>query len=150
MLVNEKQRRTEMAERLHDMKSLTNYQQVKCDQRRITSPYVAGIFDAEGHIAFRPALCTTIAQKSCPALLRAINKHCNSKGKLHTNYSPFDGIHAYNLLMTIKPYASQKLEQIKLAERIFPLTKINGKKRTPENREEIDFLQREVKRLKHS
>jgi hypothetical protein len=146
----QKQQRIDMAQRLKTMKIMSNYHEVLCDQTRITPSYVAGLFDAEGHIGLTHGVFMSITQKSSPAILHAINHYFGSDRNLSRNLCvSFNGTKAVEVLTAIKPFACQKLIKSNW-QRMFPLSQKPWKKRTAENLEEIDHLRTEVKRMKHS
>ncbi len=97
----------------------SEYADAVIDPSKITIPYIAGLFSADGSIGTgrkrdKFEVIASIRQKSCPRLLHAIRDalgfgHVNKCGQL-----TFSGQQARKLAMLVRPYmdASQKAAQI--------------------------------------
>jgi hypothetical protein len=136
-----------------------NYQNIVIDANRLTFPYIAGLFAAEGCVGMyaktsgpRPKIqaISVISQKGCVRLLHAIRTKLGF-GSVNTREIRFSSGQTKKFLEQIKPYlrASQKVSQVNLVwKHVSSSAYEQRKKRTTEQREEIESMVKELKRLK--
>lgn len=101
----------------------TGHHDVEIDPERITIPYVAGLFAAEGTVGLYAVkrskgyrLKSTIAQNSCIPLLHAIKKKMGIRCTVHSGYLAFGPRATFELLSQIQPYLPrcQKRRQVRI------------------------------------
>lgn len=100
------------------------YHQVRIDESRLTLPYIAGLFAAEGsagiyarHGGKLHSLAATITQIGCERLMHAIRDKIGF-GSVHKGRLHFACKAAARFLRKIRPYLiGQKREQVKVALR---------------------------------
>lgn len=136
----------------------TGYRDVRIDQDRITLPYLAGLFAAEGCVGMYKhkkgfyAIEASISQESCPRLLEAITAKLGfgsiSGGKVRMSHNK-----ALEFLGLIRPHMkkSQKKKQVKLVlnhYRLRPTRWEHGQYRTEEDKRKTEEIAHQLKKLK--
>lgn len=142
---------SQIYDKLHQMKSLDSYRQVKMKNERLNLPYIAGFFDAEGciQIAAKASVSIVFAQKSSLALLEAINAFFQNSGTVFQNGALiFCGCHAENVLKAILPHLIVKKDQAVLALEAFTYARVNYRYRDSKMLKRMAFIRQRVKELK--
>lgn len=133
------------------------YQEVDIDVGRLTPPYLAGLFAAEGYIGFVAmnwvnsfALRSAISQPGCTRLLRCIRESLGygSVGKLNLEFSTAQTV---NFVQLIRPHMKdcQKVAQMDLVlQFVATRTSGTGRKRTLEDDEKLQNMAKRMKELK--
>lgn len=140
---------------LRDAKVKTSTMDVSSLAERLTDPYLAGFFSAEGSIGIYPngkcstILETTMGQPSCPSILRAIKSKfgvgCISKAGV-LKIRGRDGAAFLNVIYPL--LQGQKKDQVEIGLRYLELTQSQRyKKKRPHSVEEE--VQNMAKKLKH-
>lgn len=151
--------RKESSECFDKLSSLKNdYRGVSIAIDKLTDPYLAGLFAAEGCIMILTSgagrsyrLRVTITQSGCPRILQSIRDRCiagnvTTNGELH-----FSGESAAKFLHRISPYlVGQKVPQLLIAIE-FQAKKTKGERRLKYRRkpdEDLEEMECAAKRLK--
>jgi LAGLIDADG-like domain len=122
-------------------------------QDRLTAPYMAGLFDAEGCAVCDPTgrVHNKIYQFSSLKLLELIREHYG--GTIHISKKSAEvcwcGIEAVNLYRLIEPYLVHKREQVVCCMKIHEYSVVPGRKRTAEDKKNVAQLAAYVKAQKH-
>lgn len=128
----------------------TQYQTVSIVEDRLTIPYLAGFFDAEGCITFdKSSPRLFFAQKGCTAILHAIAKRFSTLGKVcdSSSYVAWGRLQdVKDILSQLLPYLIGKREQ---AEKTIEYITARNKRERSRSQYEYE-LKEEVKRLKRT
>lgn len=90
------------------------YANIDIDITRLTIPYIAGLFDADGSIYYRTSTCPAvrITQKGCPRILVKINEKLGNIGTVSEGeFTVQSQGNVYDLLLDIVPYLVEKKQQ---------------------------------------
>lgn len=129
---------------------------VDIDPSRLTTPYLAGLFAAEGTVGLhrnkdRPYLLESgIAQASCPRLLHAIRERLGYGSVTHGQIR-FSVKATGNFLDSIQPFIrkSQKNRQVKVVQKYLKYVATLRKGGIERSREEKDQIEKYAKRLRN-
>jgi hypothetical protein len=153
---NNRQNRVETFKILRESK--LDYQGVPIPTSKLTTPYLAGLFAADGCVGIYKSsthngeLKASIAKKNCVRLLAEIKSKLGYGNICAAGYISFSSSYAMTFLHTIKPFltSSKKLAQVELVEKTiakYPAKK-PYQKRSSEEIAEKDEVIAELKRLK--
>lgn len=127
---------------------------VPIDAARLTIPYVAGLFSAEGPVGLYRnssksfSLQASITQNSCPRLLHAIRETLGY-GRVFRGQLLFGATLAPKFFASLLPWIrkSQKRRQIKVAQQYLAYAASLGKGSTPRSSEERKKIERYARKL---
>jgi hypothetical protein len=108
-----KAQRKELYDALRALKR--QYATVAIDPEMLTVPYIAGLFDAEGHIKMTAlgSLSITLAQSSCPRMLESIRDKMASGTASRSEFAAY-GRNAVAFLRAVDPYLKVKRDQCRV------------------------------------
>jgi len=138
---------------LANCKLLESYQRVNAREYtdRLTLPYIAGIFDAEGCITFDGSIRVKLAQRSSPSLLGMIHEFFGGRGSVENNdYIVWHAADAASVLELIEPYLVYKRDQAICALKIREYSTIHVQKRTVDDKNHIVQLASYIKSQKYT
>lgn len=128
--------------------SMAFYQSVTIKLERITEPYIAGFFDAEGNVQpddYKNHMRVRFYQKKSVPLLEAINhvlgntgKICYENGSREVDCLCFTNEAGVEVLQKMLPYLRTKRYQAELGIEFFDL--MRQKPQTPAIRQRMDFI----------
>lgn len=143
-------------DKLDALKTMGAYANVEIHRNKITVPYLAGLFAAEGSVFMAQAsdgnytLRTCIAQSSCIPLLEAIREKLGS-GCVGSGVLQLSCAQAIPFLQAIQPYLkdSQKKRQVHLALKFHAnKTTTQGRRRTEAEQKKLKKIAKKIRKLK--
>lgn len=136
---------SEVLEKLHTYNTEAHYQEITVDPAKLSWPYLAGLFMAEGSIGYYDyGIHLTIAQKVCRNLLDAIKLFFGKGNVNKQGYFVLYAVNAIEFINAMMPYlmGTKKEQCLKMIQ----LFELRG---DPSTKEERQRLSLEIKQLKH-
>jgi hypothetical protein len=132
-------------------KELKVYKTVEIDRSRLTLPYIAGLFDAEGCVQIaHTGLQINLAQKQSPRILYALAEMFPG-GRVgdHEGKVTWCAEGATRFLKSIEPFLVHKRSQVLCALKAREFVVVHPRKRTIEDKRHLKSLLDYVKAQKH-